>query len=323
MMKAAMIGTWHVHTEGYAEEFCQDPRCQLTAVWDSDKEKASCFAEKFGCKAYADLDRLYQEADFEAVIICSATNEHVPLMVRAAEAGKHIFTEKVLATTAEGAEQIRNAVRENNVKFVISYPHKTNPGVMFAKQMIQEGTLGTITYARVRNAHSGSLDGWLPEHFYDKAQCGGGAMMDLGAHPMYTLLWLLGEPERVSSAFTTVTGKPVEDNAVSILSYANGAIGVSETGFVSNYGNYVLEVIGTKGAVRIVDDQTMMANQSSGGKWMPVSLPQPAKLPIAQWIDDVVEGIPAKEYGIEEAVQLSRLMESAYRASEEKCSAVY
>lgn len=322
-MKAAMIGTWHVHTEGYAKEFSADPRCQLTAVWDPDEEKAGQFAEKFGCAAYTDLDRLYAEADFEAVLICSATNEHVPLMIRAAEAGKHIFTEKVLAITAEGAEQICSAVQKSGVKFVISYPHKTNPGLIFAKKMIDEGKLGTVTYARVRNAHNGSIADWLPPHFYDKVQCGGGAMMDLGAHPMYTLLWLLGEPERVSSAFTSVTDRPVEDNAVSVLTYANGAIGVSETGFVSNYGNYVLEVSGTKGAVRIVDDQTMMADGTTDGKWVPAELPVQPKSPLAQWIDYVAEGIPAPEYGIEEAVRLSRLMEAAYRASEQNVCAEY
>ena len=322
-MKAAMLGTWHVHTEGYAKEFSADPRCRLTAVWDPDAAKAERFAEQFGCQAYTDLDTLFAEADFEAVIVCSATTEHVELMVRAANAGKHIFTEKVLATTAQGAMQIRDAVRRNGVRFAISYPHKTNPGLIFARRMIEEGKLGTVTYARVRNAHNGSLAGWLPAHFYSREQCGGGAMMDLGAHPMYTLLWLLGEPQTVSSAFTSVTDKPVEDNAVCILTYANGAIGVSETAFVSNFNNYVMELSGTEGAVRIADGETMFTDRAAEGKWQHVQLPAAPKPPIAQWIDEVHGGPAAAEFGIDEAVQLSRLMEAAYRAAEKGVCTAY
>jgi len=320
-MKAALIGTWHVHAEAYAREFTSDPRCELTAVWDPDIEKAKAFTEKFGGKAFCDIDEMYAGAEFDSVMICSATNKHVPLMVRAAEEGKHIFTEKVLALDTKGAEEIRDAVVKAGVKFAISYTHKANPGLVFAKKAVESGKLGEITYARVRNAHNGSLAGWLPPHFYDKVQCGGGAMMDLGAHPMYTLLWLVGEPESVTSTFTTVTGKPVEDNAVSVLRYANGAIGVSETGFVSGCGNYVLELIGTKGGIRIIDDQTAISEDN--GPWQIVPMPEEDKEAIFHWINDVIDDIPASEFGVEEAVRLSRLMEAAYRSCEEGKSIAY
>lgn len=315
-MKAAIIGTWHVHTEEYARTFAEQEGCQLCAVWDPDQQKAAAFAEKFGVKAYSDLDELYRKEQFEAVIVCSATSAHVPLIVQAAEEGKHIFTEKVLAPTVEGAEKIRDAVIRNGVRFVISYPHKCIPGLIFAKQMIDEGKLGRVTYARMRNTHNGSVAGWLPAHFYDKDECGGGAMIDLGAHPMYILLWFLGEPVSVSSAFTSVTGKPVEDNAVSVLTYKNGSIGVSETGFVSRFGNYLVEVCGTEGAVRITDSETIWTGVETQGQWVPASLPEASDLPIKQWIDWVTKDIPAPEFDIDEAVRLTKLMEAAYKASE-------
>ena len=68
---------------------------------------------------------------------------------------------------------------------------------------MESGKLGQITYARVHNYHNGSVApqadgslGWLPPHFYDEVQTGGGAMMDLGAHPMYTLHWFLGGAQK-------------------------------------------------------------------------------------------------------------------------------
>ena len=315
-MRAAVIGTWHVHTEEYATRFSKAEGCALCAVWDPDPQKAAAFAGKYNVKAYSDLDKLYREEQFDAVIVCSATSGHVPLIVRAANEGKHIYTEKVLALSLDGAVEIQNAVTQNDVRLVISYPHKCIPGLIFAKQMIDEGKLGRVTYARMRNTHDGSVAGWLPPHFYDKAECGGGAMIDLGAHPMYILLWFLGEPLCISSAFTSVTGKPVEDNAVSLLTYENGAIGVSETGFVSRFGNFLVEVCGTEGAVRVTDSETIWTGLETDGKWIAAPLPQEPKSPMEQWIDWVTKGVPAPEFGIEEAVRLTKLMEAAYTAFE-------
>ena len=126
---------------------------------------------------------------------------------------------------------------------------------------MESGKLGQITYARVHNYHNGSVApqadgslGWLPPHFYDEVQTGGGAMMDLGAHPMYTLHWFLGEPKSVVSQFTQVTHRGVEDNAVSVLEFEGGAIGVSETGFVTSGNGYFLELSGTQGSLHVFGD---------------------------------------------------------------------
>ncbi len=79
-------------------------------------------------------------------------------------------------------------------------------------------------------------------------------MIDLGAHPMYTLNWFMGEPKSVVSMFTQVTNRGVEDNAVSVIEFANGAIGVSETGFVTTGMPYVLEMSGTQGSLMVHND---------------------------------------------------------------------
>lgn len=322
-MKVAIIGTWHVHAKGYAKEVLNDSRCELVSVWDQDMKKAEEFAEEMGCKPYCDLDKMFAEEDFQGVVIACATTDHLNPILKSAKEKKHIFTEKVLTTKLSEALIIEQAIKESGVEFVISYPHKCNDALRVAKKMIDDNTLGKITYCRVRNAHSGSLDNWLPEHFYSKEQCGGGAMIDLGAHPMYTLLYLMGEPESVVSTFTNVTDREVEDNAVSVLKYPNGAIGVSETGFVSRYNNYVLEVSGTEGTVRVIDNKVEYATKSTQGNWtQSESLPKMAS-PLTQWIDAVLEGVSVTEFAVDEAIRLTKLMESAYKASQENIRASY
>lgn len=313
-MKIAVIGAWHVHTMEYATAIQKNENAELACLWDDDQERGRQTAEKLGIPFEPDLNAIWADGSIDGVQITTATYQHHDVLIAAAKAKKHIFTEKVLAFTNEEAEEIAKAVKESGVKFTISYPHKTWPTLKAAKELVDSGKLGKITYARVRDAHNGSTANWLPPHFYDAAQTGGGAMIDLGAHPMYTLRWFMGEPKSVVSQFTQVTGRGVEDNAVSVLEFENGAIGVSETGFVTVGMPYVLEMSGTEGSLMVHNDSLEYACAETDQKLViKKDLPAPSTMPIDAWIDAVVHGGEAPN-GIEDAVALTRFMVGAYEA---------
>lgn len=313
-MKIATIGAWHVHTMEYATAIQKNPHAELCCLWDDVEARGRETAEKLGIPFQPDLEAIWADKSIDAVQITTATCQHPKILIAAAKAGKHIFTEKVLAFTNQEAGEIAAAVKESGVKFTISYPHKTWPTLKAAKALVESGKLGKITYARVRDAHNGSTAGWLPPHFYDAAQTGGGAMMDLGAHPMYTLNWFMGEPKSIVSLFTQVTGKPVEDNAVSVIEFADGAIGVSETGFVTTGMPYVLEMSGTEGSLMVHNDILEYSCEETGGKLVPFTqLPPADTMPIDAWID-AVNGVGEAPNGIEDAVALTKFMVGAYEA---------
>ena len=227
MLNIALVGAWHVHFGQHADEAAARKDCRITALWDDDPVRGKEAAAHYSCDFEPDYDALLARPDVDAVVVCSATNQHTQLLIKAANAKKHIFTEKVLCLTVEDAKRIRQAVEEAGIRFCIAFFWRSHGDMQYAKSLVDSGALGQITYARMRNPHDGAIAGWLPPHFYDPVQCGGGAMIDLGTHPMYLLAWLLGMPAYVSSVFTAVTGHPVEDNAVSVLEYKNGAIAVS------------------------------------------------------------------------------------------------
>jgi len=313
MLKVAMLSRWHVHAEGYAKEFQARPDVKLTAVWDEEPDKGKAFAESLGVDFEPDLDKLLARDDVDAVCINTPTSMHRDIMVAAAQAGKHIFTEKVLAPTAKECIDIRDAVEKSGVKFCISFPHRTFPFNLLAKKVMEGGQLGTVTYLRMRNAHNGASAGWLPPHFYDEAMCGGGAMIDLGAHPMYLISWLLGKPSEISSAFTYVTGHAVEDNAVCIMKYSSGAIAVSETGFVTSNSPPMLEIYGTDGSLVIMGNEPRIISTDTKGEWITPELPEAIPSAIDQFVDGVLYG---KEiiFGMDDAIRLTEIMESAYKA---------
>ncbi len=315
MFQAALISGWHVHAEGYAQEFNSIPGCRIAAVYDEDPARGRALAEQFGCAYYDTAKAALGAPGVSAGILNAPTRDHPALLALMAEMGRHIFTEKVLTAGYQDALAAREAILQAGITFAISFPHLSRPELKAAKAIADSGRLGKIGYARVRNVHDGAVAGWLPAHFYDKDQCGGGAMIDLGAHPMYTLAWLLGRPEAAQSLFTSFTSQSVEDNAVSLLRFEGGAIGVSETGFVSKGNPYTLEISGTEGSL-MIHNSLSVCDQTTGMAWQPVTeLPEASPSPLRQWAQAGLNGTKVpEEVGIDAAVRLSAIMDAAYRA---------
>lgn len=321
MLKIAMAGAWHVHARGYAKTINEQPDACVSCVWDDDTARGSAWAKELGVPFYSDFDALLSEADCGAVCICSATSMHKELMIKCAKAKKHIFTEKVMCLTSADCDEAADAIRKSGIVFTISFPHRCFPQNLFIKQTLESGILGDITLFRVRNTHNGSLAGWLPEYWYDPETTGGGAMMDLGAHPMYLSDWFMGKPVSIQSSFKNVTSHAVEDDAISVMRFENGATAIAETSLVSPYTPRICEVYGTKGVILCEDDNARIktdALKSSGnGGWISPALPPALPEPLRQFIDSVLYNKPVR-FGLDEARALTVLMENAYKAHREK-----
>ena len=319
-LKVAMLSRWHVHANEYANAIQKHENSEISAIWDEQPDRGRSWAKELDVSFIENLEQLLGSKDVDAVAVVTPTNIHRDVMVAAAEAGKHIFTEKVLATTVDDALAIKQAVEDNNIRFCISFPRRCLPQILFAKQAIDEGLLGNVTAIRIRIAHAGASRNWLPDHFYDAEECGGGAMMDLGAHGMYLSQWFGGKPKRVVSVFTNTTGKSVEDNAISMIEFENGAIAVNETSFVAYPDSYSFEIDGVNGGVRMLSPRDGVQVRTDSGDirgWhSPENLPSAHTSPINQWIDSCNTGSEI-EFGIDDAVDLTRLMEAAYRSQNE------
>ena len=313
-MKTAIYGVWHVHAPDYTRT--AQKHGEVVGFYEPDDALAKAFGDLFGLPRFATPEELLA-SDAEGVIVCSATNTHADDMVKIARAGKHIFTEKVLALTDEDCERVAEAVRESGVTFTISLFQKYLASRRAVKAVCESGELGNINYLRFRNCHSGSSNNWLPAHFYNREQCGGGAMIDLGAHGMYLTHWILGEPISARSAFTLCNRNPdaakknvdgVEDNAVTVMTFESGAIAVGETGFVSCCSPVTFEVHGDKGYVYMEKDRVIKCTQATGGKQVEVELPEALPLPIEQFVTgNVLPGC-----GMDEAKALTHMMVMAY-----------
>ena len=321
MLRVAMLSKWHVHAEGYANEFLKTGKAEITAVWDENAERGSEWAESLGCDFEKDIDSLLARDDVDAVCCCTPTSMHTEVLLKAAKAGKHIFTEKTLAATVKECREIEKAVNENGVTFAISFPNKSWSIVKFIKEQIESGKLGKITCVRIRNAHNGVSDGWLPDYWFVKDDCQGGAMMDLGCHPMYLLAYFCGMPKKVTGIANSTFGTPVDDNAVAVIEFESGAIGVSETSFVSYSSPYTIEVHGTDGVILWQDGElkykTKETEKLNRGFITPDALPSSDASPIRLFVDACINGTGSPAgMGLSDAINLARLLENAYKSYE-------
>lgn len=316
VIRVALLSFWHVHAHDYAKQVGEHPGAELVAAWDADAERGKSQAEALGVPFHADLEEVLARDDVDAVIVTTATAAHREVMVAAAQAGKHIFTEKLLALTLDECRDILLAVDAGNVALTVSLPRLYQPPTLAIQQVLAAGDLGEVTLVRTRLAHDGAVgDGWLPPHFFSLAECGGGALTDLGCHPMYLArLFMNGMPETVSAEYGYMTGREVEDNAVATLRYSNGALAVVEASLVSRLSPFSIEIYGTEGSLVFGAPEARVLVRSSridtGENWMEVQLPEPEPSALSQWVTHIEDGTTGIE-NVAMAVELTRLMEAA------------
>ncbi|MGD6830805.1 Gfo/Idh/MocA family protein [Sutcliffiella halmapala] len=297
MIRVALLSKWHVHAAEYAEHAKKNEHVEITHVWDEKEERGREWANELGVEFVQDIEAIFNNPDIDAVIVDTPTSMHRDVIIRAAESGKHIFTEKVLAITVEDAKAILEAVEKHGVKLMVSLPRLTADYYLYAQRVVDEGLLGKLTTIRCRVAHNGAVPyensphGWLPKHFYNMEECGGGAFIDLGAHPIYLTNRLGGQAVAVTARLQHTLGYEVDDNAVAIVEYVSGAMGILETGFVANGSPFQIQLYGTAGTLLIEDDKIRIFSNLMEEGWHEVKdLPTPLVMPMDQWVEEIRTG---------------------------------
>lgn len=316
-VRVAVVGFWHVHAGDYARQAVEHPGTELVAVWDDDVERGRAGAEQFGVEFTDDLDALLGRDDVDAVTITTSTDVHHAVISRAARAGKHVFSEKLLAPTVDEAEDLVTTCADAGVALVVSLPRLYHGSTAAILREIEAGTVGEVTATRVRLSHDGAVAPWLPERFFDPQTAIGGALTDLGCHPVYlTQLFLGARPDTVQAVYRSLTGRAVEDHAVVTVGYPSQAIGVIEAGFVAGTP-FTIDVAGTRGWLRWSEQEAQLTagGPASGGETVTLPVPDDGQDAFGQWVDHITAGTRADD-NTTRAVELTRLVVAANRAAD-------
>lgn len=315
-LKIALVGAWHVHANDYARDCANNQQADLVAVWDDDKTRAQAAGEHWGVPAVDSLDVLLADPDLDGVIITTATSQHHEVMQAVIAAGKHIFTEKVLAASTEDAESIASAADKEGIVMTVSLPRLYTGYTQAIDSVLAGGQLGDVSYVRVRVAHDGAIrrDGnkqWLPETFFDRSQAMGGAMIDFGAHPYYLVNHFAGGlPMSVTASYLSTSGHEVEDQALVVCSYPGKITGVAEASFLGGAVGMLIEIHGSNGSLVFDFDEGVRIKVRGDKAWTTVEQPDAQPTPFDRWVNHILDGTPDPE-NVSVALDLTRMAAAA------------
>jgi len=335
MLQIAMLSFAHVHANGYARQVNENPDTELACIWDDDPVRGREAAERYDVPFVEDMSAVLEDGAIDGVVVNSETSKHKPIFLAAAEAGKHIFTEKALTIKTPDAEDVVKAIRESGVKFMISLPNRVRPETLFMKEVLDKGLIGQVTLMRARVAHSAALDRWFtPEKrnawFGDPELAGGGALFDLGCHTTDIMRWFLGEPASVMAQIDNVSGTyEADDNSVVAVKFKNKALGILDTAFVHRLGPRPIEIYGTEGYVArgwpgegMILESTKLEAEGIQGTIIPRDLPEAAPMPMAQWVDAILHGTEPM-ITVEDGRNLTEMLDAAYTSAREGRAVVF
>ena len=142
MITVAVVGGWHVHARDYARRVREHPNTELVAIWDDDGDRGRTLAAELGVAYSDDLGALLARDDLDAVTVTTATAGHRKVLAAAARAGKHVFTEKLLAPTVAEALDIITVADRHDVRLTVSLPRLAHGSTIAITDLLDRGELG-------------------------------------------------------------------------------------------------------------------------------------------------------------------------------------
>ena len=201
---------------------------RLAGVWSRTPKTAIMFAAQYGTKFYADITDLVKREKIDLVIVCTPHPFHLQPVLEAAKAGANILVEKPLASTLEDSDKMIEACKNAGVKLGVISQRRWYAPVKRVKDAIEAGKIGKPVFGTI------NMLGWRDKKYYDADEWrgnwkmeGGGVLVNQAPHQLDILLWFMGEIDEVFGLWKNLNHPyiEVEDTAVAIVKFKNGAIG--------------------------------------------------------------------------------------------------
>lgn len=228
-LNVAMISTGGIADNQLTPALTQAPNAQLWSVLSRDKDRAKAFAVKHGAAspdaAHDDLDALLADPELDAVLIASPDKLHADQAIRAVNAGKHVLTEKPMATDRDGAAAMIEAADRVGLVLAVAYHMRWHMGHRKLFQAAQQGAFGTLRHMRIQwPTRAKSADDWRAKSDVGRWW----ALAAVGTHCLDQIRWFMtpqcGEITRTESIINREVYKgPHEETALLTYQFENGS----------------------------------------------------------------------------------------------------
>lgn len=338
-LKVGVIGTGGMGVT-HAGAYMLDDRVTVSAACSTNKEQLDRFINQDWPEvdyykgdftpvykieqSYTNYEDMLRNDEIDIVSICTPNSLHYPIAKLALEMNKHVLVEKPIATSYKQAKELVELSNEVNKQLAVGHMWRFHPHVEYAKRVIKTGMLGEILKLKGYGIH----EDWTPtEGWFTKKQlAGGGALIDMGIHPIDTMRYLLGENE-VTEAYANMSTEfgdyNVEDIGVVFLTFEENITAIVEFGWGNPHKDGVessIQIFGSQGYMRIFPTHMKLSIADSKGKFVP-NLPEVylTKELYSTEISHVIDGIEGEKEIIisgEEGMKTLNVVDKAYEANE-------
>ena len=226
-LRTAIIGTGKV-ADIHAAALINLDESEFVAVYSRTFSRAQKFADKYGVTAYADMEDMLQKAKVDAVIIGTPHPAHALPAITAANAGVHVMIEKPLASSLQDCDAMIKAAKANKVKLAMISQRRMYAPVKRVKDAIDAGKIGQPVLGTI------TMLGWRDKTYYDSDAWrgtweaeGGGVLVNQAPHQLDILQWYMGPVDELYGYWSNLNHDyiEVEDTAVAVIRFKNGALG--------------------------------------------------------------------------------------------------
>ncbi|MDO8502907.1 MAG: Gfo/Idh/MocA family oxidoreductase [Gemmatimonadaceae bacterium] len=251
--RIALVGCGRI-SRNHVEAIARVDGLQLVAACDNDAARARAIAEPLGISWFTSYEKMLAEVECDVVTIATPSGLHAAQGVMAAQAGKHVVTEKPMSISLRSADKLVHACDAAHVHLFVVKQNRLNVPVQMLKRAVDKGRFGRLYMANC------TVFWTRPQEYYDQAEWrgtwefDGGAFMNQASHYVDLIQWVMGPVESVMAKTATLARRiETEDTGVAILRFRSGALGVIEVTMLTYPRNLEgsITVLGEKGTVKI------------------------------------------------------------------------
>jgi Predicted dehydrogenases and related proteins len=253
-IRIAIVGCGRIATNHFNAIDAHQERLQLVAVCDTDPRALQVAQTKYNVPGYSSLGALLESADADLVALCTPSGLHPEQAIQVARAGRHVMTEKPMATRWNDGLQMVRACDEAGVHLFVVKQNRRNATLQLLKRAMEKKRFGRIHMVTINVFWS------RPQSYYDSAkwrgtwEFDGGALMNQASHYVDLADWLIGPVESVQAYVATLARDiQVEDTATVGVRWRSGALGSINVTMLTYPKNLEgsITIIGERGTARI------------------------------------------------------------------------
>jgi UDP-N-acetyl-2-amino-2-deoxyglucuronate dehydrogenase len=253
-IRFALVGCGRISANHFSAIEKHATRAELVAVCDIDPAALAKAQERTGAPGFRSLEAMLDGTDADVVILATPSGLHADQAVEVAESGRHVMTEKPMATRWQDGKRMVHACDLAGVHLFVVKQNRRNATLQMLKRAVEKGRFGRIYMVNINVFWS------RPQSYYDSApwrgtwEFDGGAFMNQASHYVDLLDWLIGPVESVQAYTATLERNiQVEDTGVVSIRWRTGALGSMNVTMLTYPKNLEgsITIIGEKGTARV------------------------------------------------------------------------